>query len=361
MKKNIEIPSSIFEYYIYQILSEFQIERNSPYMSVDNDTEVKRRLLILMKDIGLVNEYIKRYGYTINVKYIKEIKDRASGNAYVEPEAVQEEGEDPIFETLVNCPVCGRNKIVRYELRAKSQQMQQTVLLVPIYSGAKGYKTADYTRDAVTVCPDCLFASPDKKDFCFPSVTGKGEEKSALPSSVISDLKGKTDDRKILLAPLTKFENYFKKPRTTDVVIDSYKLAMARAQAEAWFEQPYSFFKLGSYALKIAHLQKAGKADDTETLTEALRYFEEAYRKSNCPNEDIELQCLYTIIALKIRLNDYTSANSYLTAFSKLISERNEEMKTKPNLNTNCIEKWQDKSRYLWEERENPDLFELKN
>ena len=329
-------------------------------MSTDTDTEVKRRLLILMKDVNLVNEYIRHYGYTINVKHIKEIKDRASG-ALTEPEAAVEDGEDPVFETLVNCPVCGRNKIVRYELRAKSQQMQQTVLLVPIYTGAKGYQTADYTRHAVTVCPDCLFASPDKKDFSFMSVTGKGEEKSALPSSVLSTLREKTDERKILLAPVTKFENFFKKPRALDVVIDTYKLAIARAQVEAWYEQPYSYFKLGSYALKIAHLKKIGKGDDTETLTEALKYFEEAFRKSNCPSEDVELQCLYLIIALKIRLNDHTSANSYLTVFSKLMNERNEEMRTKPSLNTTCIEKWQDKSRYLWEERDNPDLFELKS
>jgi len=328
-------------------------------MSVEVDTEVKRRLLILMKDVNLVNEYIRRFGFTINPKHIREIKE---GTCVVpeEPEVSVEDGEDPIFETFVNCPVCGLNKIVRYELRAKSQQEQRTVFLVPMYSGAKGYQTADYTRHAVTVCSQCLFASPDKKDFNYPSVTGKGEEKSALTSNILSMLREKTDERKILLSPLTKFENYFKKPRTTTIVIDSYRLAIARAQVEAWSDLPYSYFKLGSYSLKIAHLKKSTKVDDTENLTDALQFFEEAFRKSNCPNEDLEMQSLYLIIALKMRLGDLTGANSYLSTYSKLINERMEEMKTKPSLNTNCIEKWSDKSRYLWEERENPALFDLK-
>ncbi|MCL2688801.1 MAG: DUF2225 domain-containing protein [Chitinispirillia bacterium] len=328
-------------------------------MSPEEETEVKRRLLILMKDVNLVNEYIHRFGFTINPKHIREIKEGIRG-VPEEPDEPVEDGEDPIFETLVNCPVCGLNKIVRYELRAKSQQEQRTVFLVPMYSGAKGYQTADYTRHMVTVCPQCLFASPDKKDFNYPSVTGKGEDKSQLTSNILSMLREKTDERKMLLSPLSKFDNYFKKPRKVSNVIDSYRLAIARAQAEAWSDQPYSYFKLGSYSLKIAHLKKSTKVDDTENLTDALQYFEEAFRKSNCPAEDLEMQSLYLIIALKIRLGDLNAANSYLTMYSKLINERHEEMKTKPSLNTVCIEKWADKSRYLWEERENPALFDIK-
>ena len=72
------------------------------------------------------------------------------------------------------------------------------------------------------------------------------------------------------------------------------------------------------------------------------------------------MQVDYLIVVLCIRLGDLNKGNSYLTAFSKIMTERLEAMKKNPALNTKWIEKWQDKARYMWEERENPDLFKLK-
>jgi hypothetical protein len=66
---------------------------------------------------------------------------------------------------------------------------------------------------------------------------------------------------------------------------------------------------------------------------------------------------LYLNVALNIRLGDFTKANSYLVAFAKLLANRVEQMKGNPSLTTQWIEKWQDKAKYLWEERENPEYF----
>jgi hypothetical protein len=39
------------------------------------------------------------------------------------------------------------------------------------------------------------------------------------------------------------------------------------------------------------------------------------------------------------------------------MTDRTEAMKKNPSLNTKWIEKWQDKARFMWEERDNPKYF----
>jgi len=338
---------------------------------------VKRRLLTLLQDVNLVNEYLKRFGPVINVKNIKEIKygGKSAGISKTAPAVLKKPGapaakapaqpapeeageQDPIYEMSVNCPICGRTKITKYELRAKTQQVLQTTLLVPVYAGASGYATVDYTRLAITVCPDCLFASPDKKNFNYPSFTGTSEEKSSLSIGVILNMKDATEERKKALPAALGNPDYFKRERSPKVAIESYRLAMIRAQVEADLIQPYANYKLGSYMLKIAYIQKAEKLDDTESLVEALKYFEKSFSVSECTSEEIEMQVLYTIVALQIRLGDLNTANSYLGTFGKLLNERTANMKKDPSLTEKWIEKWQDKAKYLWEEREDLSIFD---
>lgn len=318
--------------------------------------EVKRRLLLLMKDVNLVNEYIRRYGHNINIKNIKAVKEnRPERNHKSRSDGTNI--KDPIFEIKVACPVCGRDDIACYELRAKSQQIKLNHFLMPVYSGANGYPTVDYNLFSVTVCPECLFASPDKKDFNRKALSGSGEVKAQHPVNLLSSLKEKSKERKNLLSPVVNFESYFRNPRSASVAIDSYRLAMARAQQEAWYEMPYSYFKLGFYALKIARIQSDDHLDDTEALKEALGFFEEAYRTSNCPSEELELQVIYLIIVILIRLGDPEKANSYFSVFGDLKENRVEEMKQNPRLTISTIKKWTEKARFIWEERENPSLF----
>ena len=124
--------------------------------------EVKRRLGALLNDANLVNEYIRQYGPSIDIKNIKAVKEAKAKSIMAPDEGV---GDDPIFEIKLICPVCGREGISCFELRAKSQQIVKNKFLVPSYEGASGFKTVDYSFLSVTVCPRCLFASPDKKDW----------------------------------------------------------------------------------------------------------------------------------------------------------------------------------------------------
>jgi len=338
--------------------------------------EVKRRLLTLLQDVNLVSAYLKRFGPVINAKNIKEIKYGGKGAglskagvglalnkpgapaANASAPASEAAEQDPIYEMFVNCPICGQTKITNYELRAKTQQVLQTTLLVPVYTGTSGYATVDYTRLAVTVCPNCLFATPDKKNFNYPSFTGTSEEKSSLPIGVIMNMKDSTEERKKLLPEALGKPDYFKRERSAKVAIESYRLAMARAEVEAELLQPYANYKLGSCMLKIAYIQKCEKQDDTESLKEALKHFEKSYSASECTSEEIEMQVLYLIVALNIRLGDLNTANIYLTSFGKLLNERIAQMKKDPSLTEKWIEKWQDKAKYLWEEREDLSIFD---
>ncbi|MCL2219959.1 MAG: DUF2225 domain-containing protein [Chitinispirillia bacterium] len=365
-----------------------------------------KKLLALLKEPQLVGEYIIRYGLTITARNIADLKARRSGvrlaaaaagaaagatgpnptlaaraaaiaaqnKANAEAMAAKaaasrpkgapppaaeanKDDEDPVFETTVNCPICGHTGLTSYEMRAKSQQVLQTVLLVPVFNGATGFKTVDYSLLAVAVCPKCLFASPDRKNFNYPSFTGNKEEKSTLNASVLLALKDKIEDQKKLLPEALDNLDYFKRERSPKVAIESYRLAMARAEVEAELSQPYAYFKMGSYLLKIARIMKNSGQDDTEVMKEALVIFEKSYAKSECETDEIEMQVLYLITTLYIMLDDFTKANSYLTAFSRLIAERTEAMKKNPALNTQWIQKWQDRAKYNWEERDNKEYF----
>ena len=170
-------------------------------------------------------------------------------------------------------------------------------------------------------------------------------------------LQEKIGERKALLKSGCDPESYFGRNRTREATIDSYRLAIERAKVEAWYEQPYSLYKLGAYALRIAKVMRDAKIDNTEQLQEALQFCEEAFKASNCPAEEIEMQVIYTVIALYLKLEDQKKANSYISVFTNLKNARIAEMRDNPRLNTTTIDKWADKAKYLWEDRDVEDLF----
>lgn len=317
--------------------------------------EVKRRLLALLNDQNLVNEYIRQFGPTIDIKSIKAVKE--SKSHAIHSDEKPSVGNDPTYELQIQCPVCNQDKITRYELRAKSQQITQNKFLVPLYEGATPYKTVDYTFFATTVCPRCLFASSDKKDFIHAGVTGQKETKSQLTTNALMTLQEKIGERKSLIPVGCDPTTYFNRNRTYAAAIDSYRLSIARANIEAWYEQPNSYYKLSAYSLRIAHIMHQANLDNREVLREALLQCEEAFKTSNCPAEEIEMQVVYLIVALNLKLGDQKKANSYIGVFGNIHNTRVAEMRSNPKLTTVAIDKWADKAKYLWEDRDDPNLF----
>ncbi len=317
--------------------------------------EVRRRLLTFLKEQSLVNDYITQFGPIIDIKHIKTIKENHNKKLHSQEDDLP--GEDPIFNILVKCPICNTDEIVSHELRAKSQQITQNKFLVPLYKGANGFKTMDYTPLAVTICPRCLFASPDRKDFGRHDISSHCKQKSQLSNNVIISLKDNFGERKSLLKITDNYDGYFKRPRGYEAAVDSYRLAILRAKIEAWHEQPYSYFKLGAYSLRISKIMKDNLTDNQAAFTQALNYFEEAFRTSNCPSEDIEMQVIYLIVALYLKIGDQKKANSYIGVFNNLHNARITEMRSNPKLTTALIDRWADKAKVLWENRDMNDLF----
>ncbi|MBL8028642.1 MAG: DUF2225 domain-containing protein [Fibrobacteres bacterium] len=318
--------------------------------------EVKRRLLVFLKDENLVSEYIRRFGPTIDIKNIKLIKENESTDAVKEGDGPSE-GADPIFESLLICPVCNKDNIVSYELKAKSQQVVENRLLQQEYLGAMGHKSVDYDNLAVSICPRCLFASPDRKDFSSISkITGKPVP-TQIPQNPILTLQEKIGERKSLVAGIANPEDFFKRPRKPDASILSYKLAGMRANVEAYHELPNSLYKLGFYYIKMAKLIKRKGEDDSAALRDALGYFEECFKNSNSSGEATEYKVLYMIIALNIRLKEDRKAQPFIAAFDKIRTELAAKSKTDPKINLSSVDMWLNKAKNIWEDRERNDLW----
>lgn len=265
---------------------------------------------------------------------------------------------DPLYETLVKCPVCNKEKVKRYDLKAKAMQITQNNFLIPIYKEISPYRSCDYTMISVTVCPRCLFASPDKKDFNHFDISGQKEIKSQLSENVIITLQEKAIERKKKLKPDCDLETYFGKIRTPEAAIDSYQLAIMRAKIESYYETPYSFYKMGAYFLRIARLMKVYTSlDNSQTLLNSLNCFEDAFKNSNCPSEEIEMQTIYLIIALSLKIKDDKKASSYMNVFTNLRSAKVAEQKKNSQISTTIIDRWYEKARFLWEEREDLDAL----
>jgi uncharacterized protein (DUF2225 family) len=279
--------------------------------------EINKRLFIVFRDNTKVHEYLRHYGPVIDAAFVNEFNKEIDQRS-IRREQNNEEGDDPIFTLTVSCPVCGQNDIKGFELRAKSQAISQNKFLVPLYKGANGYRTVDYTLLSVTVCPRCLFASPDKKDFSRPATDTANEVKSQITSNIILSLQEKIGERKKMVSGIANYSAYFDRSRIDQAAIDSYRLAIARTRVETWHEVPYAFFKQGSYTLRCAKLFKDGGKNNTEHLHTALTCFEESFRRSECASEEVEIQVLYLLIALSARLGIAKKAKIYTSVYKSL-------------------------------------------
>jgi len=326
-----------------------------------NVQEVKKRLTLLLKEDNLVNEYIRRFGPVIDIKNIKAIKEEKESARNETPSAAEEKGIDPIFEITVSCPVCNYETITGYELKAKALQITENFLLQSNYKGAMGHQTVDYDRLSVIVCPRCLFASPDKRDFTTLNKITNKMVPSQISSNTLLTLQEKIGERKAALPGGIRAETFFKRPRSLDSAVLTYRLAALRAKVEAFHELPNALYKLGSYNMKIAKLLRQKKEDEVPALQEALDYFVECFQNSNTSSDVLEYRTLYTIVALYLRLGEEKKGHTYIGVFDKLRTDLKAEAQKDPSVNTTTIEKWIEKAKYLWEERERTDLFEEKN
>jgi uncharacterized protein (DUF2225 family) len=318
-----------------------------------DDKLVRKKLEVLLKDEALVQKYIRIYGPKLDMGNIAKIKQSvlpAGG------EANQGEKDDPTYQIKVKCPICMQDDIVCYEIKAKSLTSTPDRFLVSRYAGVKPFRTLNYALYSVTVCPACLFASPDKKDFITHSVQARTEVKSQLTPFVLEELRKKVDERKKLVNA-AEYAKFFAHPRSVQAGIACYRLSIHRAQAEAGLETPLAWYKAGMYALKIALLTRDSGGDDTDMLKEAVKYLANSFRNSELKLPELEYQLVYIMSALYLRLDDQTQCQSFMGVLEKWKGEQEKASKDNPSINPAHVTRWLDKAKELWTDREVPDLW----
>jgi uncharacterized protein (DUF2225 family) len=319
-----------------------------------DDKLVRKKLEVLLKDEMLVQKYLRVYGPKLDMNNINKLKqDQLKTGS---PEGASGDQNDPIYIIKIKCPVCSQAELACHELKAKSLTANLDKFLVPRYVGVKPFRTVNYTLMAVTVCPSCLFASPDKKDFLTFSVQARTENKSQLTPFVLEDLRKKVDERKALINT-PDFAAYFQHPRGVESAIASYRLCIHRAMVEASLETPLAWYKAGMYSLKIALLLRDGGKDDEAVLKDASGYLSKSFQQSELKNPEMEYQLLYLICALYLRLGDQAQCQNYMGVLDKLKSELTKAAKDDPKITTAHVDRWLDKAKEMWTDREIPDLW----
>ncbi|MDQ3000101.1 MAG: DUF2225 domain-containing protein [Fibrobacterota bacterium] len=318
-----------------------------------DDKLVRKKLEVLLKDEILVEKYIRVFGPKLDMNHITKIKQDAMRSA---PEGSQGEKDDPTYQIKVKCPICNQGDIICFEIKAKSLTTTPDRFLVPRYAGVKPFRTINYSLFAVTVCPSCLFASPDKRDFITFSVQTRTENKSQLGPFVLEELRKKVEARKGLINE-KDFTAFFGHPRKVEAGIASYRLAIHRALVEATLETPLAWYKAGMYALKVALLTRDSGMSDDVILKEAVDYLAKSFRASELKHPELEYQLVYLLSTLYLRLEDQTQCQNYMGVLDKWKSELAKEAKDNPAINTAHVDRWLDKVKVLWTDRETPDLW----
>ena len=325
---------------------------------------IVNKLQSLLGSEHLVEAYLNKFGEIVNESYIEQIKNAAAAKKDAAPQAnAPSSGDDPVYEMLVQCPACNREDIVSYNLRSKSQVIKETLFLVPQYSQMQKYFAVDFNLLQTTVCPDCLLASPDPRDWSQKSkFTGKITESQLNEHTrLLAEIRNQEQARKTKIPDAKGNPTYFARPRSLEKAIESIELSIMRAEAESKYAVTATDFKLGSYYLKIADIQKKQKKDNTETLKKAEQYFSAAAVKSDIPSATLEMMSIYQVVALNLFLGNKTKAAEFLKITKDALREREQRVKEESTSENKAelteVQKWEKRISNLWEYRDDADYW----
>jgi uncharacterized protein (DUF2225 family) len=318
--------------------------------------ELKKRLNIFFNgNSDLVSKYIETFGEVLSMKNINELRKAVEENANAE---VLEDGDDPLYEVEVECPVCKKKEISFYELKAKSQFLTYDQFHTPIYSGINSYRDVKYSHYAVTICPKCYFASPDKRDFITHNKFTKQSKESKLNPSILSELLETMGERMTVVDELPMKEGLFSFPRNFQSAITSYRIAIERVNVELRHREPYAYFKRGAYWLKIALIQRQNSVNDSPSLEMAAESFKQAFLNSDFPNANLEFQAIYSNFAIYLKMNEVQEGRKFLGIMDQALIDYESGKRPDPAIPV-AVKTWKDKAMELWESREDDDLWEL--
>ena len=314
------------------------------------NNEIKRRLLLLLENNEyLVDEYIQKNGFTIDIDAIKAIRQQqTNGN--------DKALSSPVYEIHLTCPCCHTKGIAHRELHASAMAVRNDPFMAPVYFPLEKYEPLNYLTLSVAVCPHCYFASPDKKDFIQYNKTRKTNIPSQLSPGVIAELQEETPKRQKLVNESSFKTSFQKKRRSMNQAILSYTLANMRAEIETENKTPFSTVKQGGYFTRIALLKRQNGEEYEEALKEALKHYKKAYFLSDFPSHNIEFQSCFIIFSIHLRFGELKEAREFVAVMdqSKKELEENNERSALSSLNS-----WLDQAKTRWEDRDEDNLWDL--
>lgn len=317
--------------------------------NITQNQEVKRRLLILFSNNPkMVDDYIQKMGFTIDIAAIKQFRESQP------PPGT--ELQSPVYDVFLTCPCCGTQEVVLRELRASAMAVRDDPFLAPLYFPLEQYEPLNYLTFSVAVCPQCYFASPDKKDFIQYNKTRKANIPSQLSSGIIADLQDHANKRKAFINNFNGSKDFQGAYRSLEQAVISYQLADMRAQIEADSKSPFATVKRGGYYTRMALLQRQNGEEYEPALRQALEQYKKSYFLSDFPNANIEFQTCFIIFSLHLRFSELKEARDFIGVMEqsrKELEEKNERSAVSA-LNT-----WIDRAKNRWEDRDDPQLWDL--
>ncbi len=307
----------------------------------------------------LAEEYIKKYGYRIDANNLKLL--RSVSEEVAEIEAPKESSaDDPIFTVFLKCPSCLMGNIPSYELKAKSLQILTDKFGMPHYRASGKYQVLDYNLLSVTVCPKCLYASPDKKDFIGRDPARAQEIPARMHQGELAAMLALADERIHWLAQqkLDAMKDLIPRSRTPAAGLASYDLAIKRAEIEFSRNVPFSAYKMAAYYLKQATIAEAYEVNPLVYHVKALRSYLTCFERSNAPGFNFEGQVLYLVIALALKVNKLEIAGSYIGVLEQSKSRADAGL-FDPGV-VSQFKRWYTAAREVWADREDPDLWVMR-
>ncbi len=319
----------------------------------------------------MVETYLRLYGTKIDMKAIQDVRtqvlissfnpDSVSNIEVMEEEKPEPKKktatgtESPVYSIDLGCPSCKQKGIQHQELRAASLMVKHDPFLAPVYFSTGKYQNLNYLTCAVAICPRCLFASPDKKDFVQFDLSRRQFVQSQIPPPVIREIHDAWPARRVLQESVVPDRpDFFQCPRPFSVALFSYRLADMRATIEADNKVPFATFKRANYWVRMALLQRQSGKDDSPMLEKALQNFKSAFYLSDFPSSAAEFQSCFVLFSLYLRFGQLKEARDYISILEqckKNIGDRKE-----PNA-AKVLDHWLDQAKKRWEDKDNPELW----
>lgn len=328
---------------------------------------IEQKLKSLLGSDDLVGLYIERYGELINLSYVEQLKEQLKKQhltAISKKNPEKKLGDDPVFEINVCCPACYKKNVVSYNLRAKSQVITENLFLVPQYSEFGEYFTENFNLLQTTVCPECLFASPDPRDWTKVNSITDAETPSQLIAhgKLMQEIRNQELTRKNAFPGAKADVNYFTRPRSFEKAIEATKLSIMRAELEMKFLLSSVYYKIGSYNLKIADMEKKNMKDYRESLITAEKYFTDAVEKSDCQSVHSEMESIYQVVAISLFFQNRDKAAAYMKITKDALREKEIAVRENPIPENKRllgdVGKWEKRIGVLWEYRDDKAYWE---